>query len=116
MHVMSNHYHLVLRINQEVAKQWSVEQVIEQWEKLDCVPVLVARYRRGETTSHAENLKAEEIIETWRERLMDISWFMRSLNEFLAKRANQEDNCTGHYYEAYPYASPLRGQPAAVPI
>ncbi|MFU8838359.1 MAG: transposase [Thiohalomonadaceae bacterium] len=98
--IMSNHYHLVLRINQTVAKKWDTGQVIEQWEKLYSVPVLVARYRRGETTSQAENLKAEEIIETWRERLMDISWFMRSLNEFLAKRANHEDNCTGHYWES----------------
>ena len=79
--IMSNHYHLVLRINQSVAKAWDISQVIEQWEKLYSVPVLVARYRRGETTSQAENLKAEEIIETWRERLMDFSWFMRSLNE-----------------------------------
>ena len=59
---MSNHYHLVLRINQTVAKKWDTGRVIEQWEKLYSVPVLVARYRRGETTSKAENLKAEEII------------------------------------------------------
>jgi REP element-mobilizing transposase RayT len=98
--IMSNHYHLVLRINQETARGWDIGQVIEQWEKLYSVPVLVARYRRGETNSQAENSKAEEIIETWRERLMDISWFMRSLNEYLARRANQEDNCTGHYWES----------------
>ena len=113
---MSNHYHLVLRINQTVAKEWDTGQVTEQWEKLYSVPVLVARYRRGETTSKAENLKAEEIIETWRERLMDISWFMRSLNEYLARRGNEEDSCKGHFYEAHPCASPLRGQPVAVPI
>ena len=60
MHVMSNHYHLVLRINQSVAKAWDISQVIEQWEKLYSVPVLVARYRRGETTSQAENLKSSK--------------------------------------------------------
>ena len=98
--IMSNHYHLVLRINQPIAKAWDTGQVIEQWEKLYSIPVLVARYRRGETTSKAENLKAEEIIETWRERLMDISWFMRSLNEYLARRGNEEDNCTGHFWES----------------
>jgi REP element-mobilizing transposase RayT len=98
--IMSNHYHLVLRINQDTAKQWSIERVIEQWEKLYSVPVLVSRYRRGETSSKAENQKAEEIIETWRERLMDISWFMRSLNEHLARRGNEEDSCTGHFWES----------------
>ena len=55
------------------------------------LPVLVARYRRGQTITRAENLKAEEIIETWRERLMNISWFMRSLNEYLARRAKMEE-------------------------
>lgn len=98
--IMSNHYHLVLRIDQDTARQWDLGRVIEQWEKLYSVPVIVARYLRGETASQAENSKAEEIIETWRERLMDISWFMRSLNEHLARRANQEDNCTGHYWES----------------
>jgi len=30
--------------------------------------------------------------EVYRQRLTDISWFMRILNEDIAKRANQEDN------------------------
>ncbi|MCG5517402.1 MULTISPECIES: transposase [unclassified Ectothiorhodospira] len=98
--IMSSHYHLVLRIDQGTAKQWDSEQVIEHWGRLYSVPVLVTRYQRGETTSKAENIKAEEIIETWRERLTDISWFMRSLNEYLARRANEEDHCKGHFWES----------------
>ncbi len=30
---------------------------------------------------------------------MDISWFMRILNQSIATQANQEDNCTGHFWE-----------------
>ena len=30
---------------------------------------------------------------------MDISWFMRLLNQSIATQANQEDNCTGHFWE-----------------
>lgn len=40
-----------------------------------------------------------ETVDVYRERLMDISWFMRLLNQSIASQANQEDNCTGHFWE-----------------
>jgi REP element-mobilizing transposase RayT len=97
--VMSNHYHLVLRVDRQKAEEWGSVQVAEQWGKLFKLPLLVSRYLRNETTTRVEMKKAEQIIETWRERLTDISWFMRSLNEHLARRANEEDRCTGRFWE-----------------
>ena len=97
--VMSNHYHLVLRVDVETAKRWEIDQVIARWAQLFSVPMLVARYMRGETVTKAEIAEAEKIIETWRERLHDISWFMRALNEHLARRGNEEDNCKGRFWE-----------------
>jgi putative transposase len=46
----------------------------------------------------AEEHKLAELTETWRERLYDISWFMRCLNEPIARQANEEDNCTGRFW------------------
>ena len=42
--VMSNHYHIVLRVDAERAKNWSVEEVLQRWTQLFTGPVLVQRY------------------------------------------------------------------------
>ena len=47
----------------------------------------------------AELATLKAMTNTWRERLMDISWFMRVLNEGIARQANAEDDCTGRFWE-----------------
>lgn len=97
--IMSNHYHLVVRLNRDQAESWDEEEVMRRWEWLFSLPVLVARYRAGQCATQAERDTALSIIEEWRNRLADLSWFMRSLNEDLARRANAEDNCKGRFWE-----------------
>jgi REP element-mobilizing transposase RayT len=97
--VMSNHYHVVLYVDTARAKGWSDDQVMERWRRLFRLPTLIERHQRGETTSLAEQDVARKIISLWRARLMDVSWFMRALNEYLARRANQEDGCSGRFWE-----------------
>ena len=96
--VMSNHYHLVLYVDAKRARHWTNQEVLERWQRLFVVPTLVQRWKSGEVTA-AERQAAEVIIERWRSRLYDISWFMRCLNEHLARLANAEDNCTGRFWE-----------------
>ena len=74
--IMSNHYHLVLYINQSEAESWSIDEVITRWQILFKGPILVQRYQRGECSCQAEVDKVHEIVEKWRERLADISWFI----------------------------------------
>lgn len=31
---------------------------------------------------------------------MSVSWYMKFINEYIARMANQEDNCTGHFWES----------------
>jgi REP element-mobilizing transposase RayT len=97
--VMSNHYHIIIHIDSERAVAWSEQDVIERWERLFSLPVIVQRYRSNEILSRAERDVVSELVIKWRLRLYDISWFMRCLNEPIARRANQEDDCTGRYWE-----------------
>jgi len=97
--VMSNHYHVVLRVNSDLAKSWSVDEVIDRWYALFNGNLLVDRYRKGEALSKAERLAIDECVQTWRQRLMDISWLMRCLNESIAREANKEDGCKGRFWE-----------------
>ncbi len=97
--VMSNHTHVVLFVDQEAANSWDLKEIIEHWHGVFSGIPLSQRYLRGETLCEAEEKKLRKIAETWRERLMSISWFMRCLNEPIARMANEEDGCTGRFWE-----------------
>ncbi|MFT7429858.1 MAG: hypothetical protein ACI971_000298 [Colwellia sp.] len=46
--VMSNHYHVVLFIDEEKAKQWSMSEVLERWHRLHKGTLLTQQYCRGQ--------------------------------------------------------------------
>ena len=96
--IMANHYHLVLRVDAKKAEGWSEDEVIKRWQQLFKLPVLVEKYLNARTTT-AEERVVHQIINEWRSRLMDLSWYMRLLNEHLARKANAEDNCTGRFWQ-----------------
>ncbi|MES9851979.1 MAG: alpha-amylase family glycosyl hydrolase [Candidatus Thiodiazotropha sp. L084R] len=97
--VMHNHNHIVVKVDQSSALAWSNDEVISRWTSLYHPSPIVARYLEGIKLSKAEKRVVSEDIEKWRHRLYDISWFMRNLNETIARRANEEDGCTGRFWE-----------------
>jgi REP element-mobilizing transposase RayT len=97
--VMSNHYHVILHVDSDRAKGWSELEVIERWQRLFSLPVIVQRYLAKAPISQAERDTVSELLTKWRIRLHDISWFMRCINEPIARQANKEDGCTGRYWE-----------------
>ena len=97
--VLSNHYHVVAHVNEAEALAWSDEDVCQRWSQLYGIHPLVARWQAGLCTSTAGIDSALTIVNKWRGRLSDISWFMRNLNEHIARKANKEDECKGHFWE-----------------
>jgi len=98
--VMSNHYHVVLHVDKSRAQAWSKEEVVERWMQLYKGQSLVDRWLREPQSLDVASMKVvDEIIEQWRERLHDISWFMRGVNEVIARMANEEEGCKGRFWE-----------------
>ena len=130
---MSKHYHVVLYVDTAEAENWSREEVINHWHQLFNGTLFSQRHARGETLSRVELTVLNKDVTIWRQRLMDISWFMRVLNEAIARQANAEDNCTGRFWEgrfksqalldeaalaaclAYVDLNPIRAQMAKTP-
>lgn len=97
--VMSNHYHVIVHIAQERAEAWNKTEVLHRWHRLFAGHTLSRRCLAGEPLSAAERGVVSELAQLWRSRLRNISWYMRCLNEAIARRANDEDQCTGRFWE-----------------
>jgi len=97
--IMSNHYHVVIRINVDQVKQWSDQEVARRWMQLFSEPLLMHQYLGNASLTVAEKEYVASLFSTWRGRLGDLSWFMRCLNEPIARLANCEDQCTGRFWE-----------------
>jgi hypothetical protein len=102
--VMSNHFHLVLKVNS--TKDWTDQRVLMTWAGLFELPLLCERFVRGEHMSKPELDHVIRQADVYRNRLMSISWFMKCLNEYISKRANIEDKCTGHFTNYIHVVSP----------
>lgn len=97
--VMSNHVHVVLRIDPTAAATWSDEEVALRWVRL--FPATAD----GEIDAAACRLKERTLLgnpgrlSACRQHLGSLAWFMKALNEPIARRANREDACTGRFWE-----------------
>ncbi len=97
--IMMNHYHVLVRVNLDKSAAWSASEIFEHWSMLFQVPDLMKQYLAGNLLEDKDIQAAENMIEMYRERLTSISWFMRCLNEHIARSANFEDKCTGRFWE-----------------
>ncbi|RXE87924.1 transposase [Pseudoalteromonas sp. A757] len=131
--VMSNHSHIVLCVDDKKAKRLSDEAIVIRWHKLFKGNWVTKKFTEGEPLNESEQLILDELVDKYRERLANISWFMRVLDEDIARRENKEDNCTGRFWEgrfksqalldeaalvaclAYVDLNPIRAKIAATP-
>ena len=96
---MSNHVHLLLCVDKDKAMSWSDKQVVGRWHRLHRGTLPSQKFMRNKLLSESEWISLKETIVIYRQRLYDISWLMASLSEPIARQANEEDGCTGRFWE-----------------
>jgi len=75
-------------------------EVARRWTRLFTGPVLVRAFVAGQELTEAQRNVVHNHIQEYRKRLCSLSWFMKCLNEPIARKANQEDNVSGHFWQA----------------
>ena len=97
--IMSNHYHIVVKINPARVADWTDEEVAQRWLQIFSGPLLMQQFLAGTDLTELQQQRIAELLTLWRERLADLSWVMRCINEPIARMANSEDHCTGSFWE-----------------
>ena len=90
--VMSQHFHVVLGCDPRACESWSDREVARRWAELS--DQLVA-------------LDDDDRLARARRTLASPSGFMRRLKQPIARRANAEDGCGGHFFEQRYYSGAL---------
>jgi hypothetical protein len=98
--VMDNHLHVLVRLDADEASSWSAEEVIRRW--IVAYPPKTAKGEEIEISQAWIDQQARDgkRIESLRERLGSLGWFMKALKEPLARMANKEDECKGTFWES----------------
>lgn len=112
--VMSNHFHQVVYYDPLAAQSWSDEEVVRRW--------MAAHPLRGKDANTTQRiaqrcealLQQPERIASYREQLGSLSCYMQHLKQPIAWRANQEDQCRGHFFESRFYSGALLSEEAAL--
>ncbi len=98
--VMSNHLHVVLRVRPDLVHAWTDEEIALRWRRLypsrDQATGLAVEPGEHDL---AMIMSVPARVSELRDRLASLSWFMRCLNEPIARAANREDKCTGRFWE-----------------
>lgn len=97
--VMSNHLHSLVRNRPDIVDEWDDREVAVRWRNL-----FPRRKKKGQAMQPNEEeieeiISDKKLVELYRRRLSNISWFHRCLNERIARMSNLEDGCKGRFWE-----------------
>ena len=96
--IVPQQYNLILKVDKEQALSLSDEEVVTRWLNLFAGDKLILRWLNKEKLKAKETVTVTETIKLWRSRLYEIGWYLRFLNEYIARQANIEDKAQGRFW------------------
>ena len=112
--IMSSHFHLVIYFDPIACQRWSDDEVAWRW---------VEAFPPTENGDVIEDLKPicrerilqnKALLDDRRRKLGCLSTFMKHLKQPIARRANKEDHCQGHFFETRFYSGALLSEQAVL--
>ncbi len=94
--VLDNHLHAVLRNRPDIVAQWDDEEVVRRWWY--ACPDRKDEHGWGLEPYPCELKYLLPKVDEYRVRISSISWMMRLATNPVARRANREDDNTGHFF------------------
>lgn len=113
--IMSNHFHLVVFYDPTAPNRWSDEEVVDRW--LIAFPINSEDGSPDAQRIHDCRrlwLADPDRLRHMRACLGSLSAFMKYLKQPIARRANLEDGCTGHFFEQRFYSGALLSEEAVI--
>lgn len=113
--IMSNHFHLVVFYDPTAPERWSDLEVVERWMR-----VSPPKRVDGSVDEALKQLRITAVLQdpsqlsALRTKLGSLSLFMKLLKQPIARRANREDECEGHFFEQRFYSAALLCEDAVV--
>ncbi|PCJ56838.1 MAG: hypothetical protein COA79_17950 [Planctomycetota bacterium] len=101
--ILDNHLHVLARNRSDYNLKLSDREVIDRWINLYTPRLSTSKEVPYEVKLENHKLiilKDPERMAELRLRLSSVSWFMKTLKEFIARKANKEDECKGTFWEA----------------
>ncbi len=98
--VMDNHMHLLLYLDGKACRRWSKTEVLRRWARLHPPRGPNRKPLKCIKQWLKEKLSDHKYVNERRRRLANLGWFMKSLKEPIAKMANRQDGCRGHFWAA----------------
>ncbi len=107
-------YHIGLYINLNEAHNLTQYEICYRWHQIYKTTPITAKFIQGDKLNRDEKKALSATLQLWQERLLSISWFMKSLNERIAHEANIEDGCRGVFWESNQPLKAFTDQPALI--